>query len=125
MALLTAAEIFEKSHDKRSSVYLTQKRYTEADEVNGPKDAQNEISQFSESTPALSNSNITRSTKNYPILIRITDGNSDKSKKVKISTKVDNENLSKFWKEYTQVIKSGATGLKKKDKSKKRKKSAK
>lgn len=91
------------------------------DPVNGSEETQNEISQFSESKPVLTNSQIKKSTKTYPILIRITDGNSDKSKKNKYSTQVTSDELSKFWKEYSQVIKVGATGLKKKDKKKKKK----
>lgn len=98
---------------------------TEADQVDGPKEARSEISQFAEASPILPNSSITKSNKTYPILIRITDGNKDKSKKKKYSTTVDSENLIKFWKDYSQVIKLGATGLKKKEKSKKKKKAAK
>lgn len=93
--------------------------------MNGPKEAQNEISQFNESKPMLPSSTVRKSTKEYPILIRITDGNNDKSKKKKYSTKVSSDGLSKFWKEYSQVIKTGATGLKKKEKSKKKKKAVK
>ncbi len=93
--------------------------------MNGPKDTHDEISQFNDSKPILPNSTIKKSTKSYPILIRITDGNSDKSKKKKYSTTVDSEHLGKFWKEYSQVIKTGATGLKKKEKSKKKKKTVK
>lgn len=83
------------------------------------------MSQFVTGEPILEDSKIERSTASYPILIRITDGAKDKSKKKKISTQVVPEQLSKFWKEYSSVIKSGATGLKKKDKGKKKKKAAK
>lgn len=68
----------------------------------------------------LAGSKITKSTDSYPILIRVTDGARDKSKKKKISTQVNPEQLSKFWREYSSVIKSGAQGLKKKDKKKKK-----
>lgn len=56
----------------------------------------------------------------YPILIRVTDG--AKQKKTKYSTIVSVENLDQFWVQYTNILKNGVTGLKKKDKKKKSKK---
>lgn len=83
----------------------------------------NEISKFNETKPILPDSKITTQPQTaYPILIRITDGNSDKSKKLKLSTVVKPEELGKFWFKYANVVKSGVSGLKKKDKRKKKKK---
>lgn len=62
--------------------------------------------------------------KTYSILIRVTDGNKEKSARVKLSTVVEPENLDAFWNEYTNVLKAGFVGLKKKSKSKKKTKKA-
>lgn len=80
------------------------------------------MSRFNDATPNLPNSKIiTNPTQEYPILIRITDGNSDKTKKIKISTVVKPNELGRFWTRYSNVVKSGVSGLKKKDKKKKKK----
>ncbi|CDR44045.1 CYFA0S13e02256g1_1 [Cyberlindnera fabianii] len=117
--LKAAADLFSKSQETRSSVYITQKRYIEHNEVEGTD--KTELSQFSTDEPVLKKSKLSKSNKTYPILIRLTDGNSDKSKKQKISSVVQPDALSKFWKEYSSVIKSGVVGLKKTKKSKKKK----
>lgn len=59
--------------------------------------------------------------KQYKILLRATDGKSDKNERTKISTHVDPESLPEFWLKYTEVVKAGMTGLRKKDKKKKSK----
>jgi signal recognition particle subunit SRP14 len=92
--------------------------------VQGSEHSRAEVSKFLPDTPILPDSKVTKSEISYSILIRITDGASDKSKRKKISTQVEPEQLSKFWKEYSSVFKAGATGLKKKEKSKKKKKKA-
>ncbi|ONH68157.1 Signal recognition particle subunit SRP14 [Cyberlindnera fabianii] len=111
--------LLSNTEETRSSVYITQKRYIEHNEVEGTD--KTELSQFSTDEPVLKKSKLSKSNKTYPILIRLTDGNSDKSKKQKISTVVQPDALSKFWKEYSSVIKSGVVGLKKTKKSKKKK----
>jgi hypothetical protein len=102
----------------KSSIYITQKRlsYTIDKEIDGtlpfsdlPADVK----------PILHDS--TPKTKSYPVLIRITDGNKDKSKKMKLSTVVQPENLDLFWNEYTNILKTGFVGLKKKSKKKAKK----
>ncbi|KAH3672653.1 hypothetical protein WICPIJ_010023 [Wickerhamomyces pijperi] len=119
--LKSASTLFEDSQKTHSSIYITQKRYIEHNEVEGTAALYNEISQFSNVKPTLPNSSIiTNSTNQYPILIRITNGDSDKLKKVKLSTIVKPEELAKFWKDYSTVIKSGAKGLKKKEKKAKK-----
>ncbi|KAH3667028.1 hypothetical protein WICMUC_005375 [Wickerhamomyces mucosus] len=121
--LKSASELFEKAQERNSSIYITQKRLIQQDDVNGNEDNRNEVSKFKTNISLLPHSKIiANSQESYSILIRITDGNSDKSKKTKYSTVVKPEDLSKFWKEYSSVIKSGAKGLKKKDKNKKKKK---
>lgn len=57
----------------------------------------------------------------YSLLFRATDGKTDKSKRIKISTVVDPQSLEEFWGLYTDCIKSGMSGLKKKDKKKQKK----
>lgn len=122
--LEAAAKLFASAQETRSSLYITQKRLNVEDPVED-EDSKSQVSRFLSQPPLLAVSKITKPTKTYPILIRITDGAKDKSKKQKISTQVEPEHLSKFWREYSSVVKSGATGLKKKEKGKKKKKSAK
>lgn len=62
------------------------------------------------------------SNENYSIIFRATDGEKDKKKRRKISTVVDPKNLDQFWQKYTEVVKGGMGGLRKKDKKKKSKK---
>ncbi|PYH83925.1 signal recognition particle, SRP9/SRP14 subunit [Aspergillus uvarum CBS 121591] len=99
------------SQKARGSVYLTQKPWINADN-----------SQEQQQQPA--------------ILIRATDGNTsapnpkkvktDKktaaaaTKKVKLSTVVSPEELEAFYARYAEVCKAGMTGLKKRDRSKKK-----
>ena len=52
--------------------------------------------------------------KPYAILFKATDGLSDKKKRVKISTVVDADELTKFWMSYTELMKIGMSGLRKK-----------
>ncbi|KAA8898282.1 hypothetical protein TRICI_006600 [Trichomonascus ciferrii] len=60
----------------------------------------------------------------FALLFRATNGASDKTKKVKISTTVDSSELEEFWQKYTDVVKVGMGGLKKKDKKRQKKKAA-
>lgn len=57
----------------------------------------------------------------HSLLFRATDGNSNKNNKVKFTTVVSADDIENFWIKYTEVIKGGMTGLKKKDKKKKQK----
>lgn len=63
----------------------------------------------------------------FPILIRASNGKSKelRSEKVKISTVVQPEDLEAFFKQYSDVCKSGMQALKPKDRSKRKKKKAK
>ncbi|ODV97881.1 hypothetical protein PACTADRAFT_375 [Pachysolen tannophilus NRRL Y-2460] len=92
-----------------SSVYLTQKRLSPEtkQEVETPLLMINVQQPTSEST--------------YPIIIRITNGSKDKATKVKYSTVVEANKLDEFWENYTNALKNGMIGLKKKDKKKKNK----
>lgn len=60
-------------------------------------------------------------TEKFALLFRATNGSSDKRKKVKYTTVVSSEDLDNFWIQYTEVVKTGMSGLKKKDKKKKQK----
>lgn len=55
------------------------------------------------------------------ILFRATDGQSEKNKKIKFSTIVNVDDIDSFWIKYTDVVKKGMTGLRKKEKKKKNK----
>lgn len=64
-------------------------------------------------------------TETNSLLFRATDGNADKRKKVKFSTVVAAEDIEGFWTKYTEVVRSGMVGLRKKEKKKKLKNKAK
>lgn len=100
------------SNNGKSSLYLTQKRLTVPLETspNAP------ITDLSSNVVEHSSAYATNDQK-YPVLIRVTLG----EKKSKISTVVEPENLDTFWTEYTQVLKTGFVGLKRKEKKKAKK----
>lgn len=104
----------------KSSIYLTQKRlsYNLDDEINGTE----EFSDLSNNVKPILHETKLNNSKKYSILIRITDGNKDKNLKIKLSTIVEPEKLDSFWNEYTNILKTGFIGLKKKSKSKKKSK---
>ncbi|ODV84982.1 hypothetical protein CANARDRAFT_176398 [[Candida] arabinofermentans NRRL YB-2248] len=109
--------LLEKNEGK-SSIYITQKRlsYTGSD---SPIPVVTESSSFT--LPKGESSTILKSeedTGSYPLLIRVTDGNKDKKKKVKLSTVVDSDKLETFWNDYANALKNGFIGLKKKGKKK-------
>lgn len=54
----------------------------------------------------------------YSLIFRASNGSADKKKKIKITTVVEAGKLDTFWKRYSEVVKGGVTGLKKKDKKK-------
>lgn len=96
---LSTLAVLLKTSNEQGSVYLEQKRLTKtgADSV------------------------IDATTAPYPLLFRATDGAKTKSKRVKISTIVSPDNLDQFWQGYTEALKSGMAGLRRKDKKKQRK----
>lgn len=105
----------------KSSLYITQKRfsYNIENEITSP----GEFSDLSKDVkPVLHAQEInSQNSKKYPILVRVTDGNKSKSSKVKLSTIVEPAQLDAFWNEYTNVLKAGFVGLKKKSKKKSKK----
>lgn len=104
----------------KSSIYITQKRlsYTIDNEIEAPQ----EFSDLPKGVKtAIHKVESPNQEKFYPILIRVTDGNKDKSKKIKLSTVVEPKTLDAFWVEYTNVLKNGFVGLKKKSKKKAKK----
>lgn len=57
---------------------------------------------------------------NGPLLIRATNGDTDKSKKVKISTTVEVSELETFFARYAEVARAGMGSLKKRDRKKRK-----
>lgn len=107
-------------NEGKSSIYITQKRlsYTIDNEIETPQ----EFSDLPKGVKtAIHKVEASNQEKFYPILIRVTDGNKDKSKKIKLSTVVEPKALDAFWVEYTNVLKNGFVGLKKKSKKKAKK----
>ncbi|KAK9236864.1 signal recognition particle, SRP9/SRP14 subunit [Lipomyces kononenkoae] len=104
--LSRVGELFKTQHES-GTVFLQQKRLTEFDPVENkhnprPHDL----------------TDISGSDKTYPLLFRASNGASDKSKKIKYSTVVEADKLESFWKKYSDLVKGGVSGLKKKDKKK-------
>ncbi|VEU20664.1 DEKNAAC101562 [Brettanomyces naardenensis] len=110
------SSLLEKNAGK-SSIYITQKRLSHDIEAEIGTEPFDDIQKDVKPTVFKS---IT-STKQYPVLVRVTDGDKDKKKKVKLSTVVRPEDLDKFWLQYTNILKAGFPGLKKKSKKKKAK----
>ncbi|PRT54723.1 Signal recognition particle protein [Wickerhamiella sorbophila] len=96
---LSTLAVLLKTSSEQGSVYLEQKRLikTGPDTVIDATDAP------------------------YPLLFRATDGAKTKAKRVKISTIVSPKDLDQFWQNYTDALKSGMAGLRRKDKKKQRK----
>ncbi|CUM62924.1 uncharacterized protein PRCAT00000484001 [Priceomyces carsonii] len=103
-----------QNNEGKSSVYLTQKRLSDAllvdDETSIHDLSSNVISE---------NNEFKENTEKYSILIRVSmNTKAKKQPKVKLSTVVDVDNLEVFWNEYSQALKAGFMGLKKKEKKK-------
>lgn len=86
-----------QSQKSKGSIYLTQKRFPSP-----PSEQQSET----QSTPS--------------ILIRATDGK-DKDSRTKVSTVVSPDELEAFYARYAEVCKGGMVGMKKRDRSAKKK----
>ncbi|KAK7208269.1 signal recognition particle, SRP14 subunit [Myxozyma melibiosi] len=103
---LTQLSALFKKQAESGTVFLQQKRLTPFDPVeNKHNPSPTDLSDIT--TPS-----------KHSLIFRATDGAADKSKKTKITTVVDADKLDEFWKKYSEVVKSGITGLKKKDKKK-------
>ncbi|ODQ56385.1 signal recognition particle, SRP9/SRP14 subunit [Saitoella complicata NRRL Y-17804] len=93
-SLLTAKKV-------HGSVFLTQKRYSY--DPSAEEDSLDDLS----------------TDKNFPILIRATDGKSSKEDtKVKFSTLVNLTDLDSFFTRYGDICRAGMTTLKKRDRKK-------
>jgi signal recognition particle subunit SRP14 len=57
-----------------------------------------------------------------PLLVRATNGNKDKSKKIKLTTVVSADDLDKFFTRYADVCKANMGSLKKRDRKKRKEK---
>lgn len=90
------------------SVYLTQKRLTAS--LESTEDKINDLSSNVAEYPP----EYAVNEQKYPVLVRISLGD----KKTKISTVVEPENLDSFWTEYSQALKNGFIGLRRKEKKK-------
>ncbi|KAI5955282.1 hypothetical protein KGF54_001843 [Candida jiufengensis] len=116
-------EIVTKNNGK-SSVYLTQKRLSNKDEIKESKSS-TQIKDLPTNVIEQTDKDIIENTETYPILIRISmnsENNKDsKNKKLKLSTVIENDQINQFWSQYIQVLKNGFVGLKKKDKKKSKK----
>lgn len=106
------------NNNGKSSIYLTQKRLASSS---------NESSSLSIDdlpTNVIPHNQIQNST-SYPILVRIsmnsTNNKDKKQEKLKLSTVVETDQLTRFWQQYIRVLKNGFVGLKKKEKKKNKK----
>lgn len=106
-------------NDGKSSFYITQKRFTYNSEAS--LDSEDTLSDLPKGIKPIT-CQAESDMKQYPILIRVTDGNKNKMQKVKLNTVVEPLDLDAFWTEYINILKSGMKGLKKKSKSKKKSK---
>ncbi|RDW67922.1 signal recognition particle protein [Coleophoma cylindrospora] len=112
---LRLADLFEERRKKdHGSVFLTQKRMTYGEDENaldGPHTTSSlELQGLQPSKPA-------------PIIIRATNGKSKekRSEKIKLSTIVQAEELESFFVKYAEICKLGMSGLKKRDRSRRKK----
>lgn len=102
----------------KSLVYLTQKRLSLASEL-APKEPMADLA----SNVAEYGAGFPENAETYPVLIRLSMNDNKKTarNKTKISTVVEVAHLDQFWLDYTQVLKNGFVGLKRKDKKKAKK----
>lgn len=110
--LTSVSELLTKNQGK-SSVYLTQKRLKPSLDVE-------ESSEINDLSLNVLPTTEFGTQQHFPVLIRVSM-NGKNSKKTKLSTVIEVDRLDEFWSEYSQIIKSGFVGLKKKDKKKSKK----
>ena len=116
--LSKVGSLLQASQSTRSSVYFTQKRLLPYDSIDGKQP-------IHDINDPLITGELKKDTEKYSVLLRATNGSSKKEKKIKLSTVVKSDDLDQFWKDYSVTLKSGMTGLKKKDKKKNKKKNSK
>ncbi|RKF63177.1 putative signal recognition particle 14kd protein [Erysiphe neolycopersici] len=103
------SSLFDAYRDKtHGSIYLTQKRLNY--NVNEEPSDKSMMPSLNDPKPS----------KPLPILIRASDGRSGRlaSKKIKLSTVVEANNLEGFFARYMEICKLGASKMKKRDRSK-------
>ncbi|KPM40165.1 hypothetical protein AK830_g6386 [Neonectria ditissima] len=103
-------ELFDhRKGSDHGAIYLSQKRLTYGQDVTSPTD-ENPVPDLRPSKP-------------LPIIVRASDGQpkKERSKKVKLSTVVEPDDLEGFYARYADVCKGGMVALKPRDRSKKRK----
>lgn len=123
-AFISQIENLLQSNGGKSSVYLSQKRLVPAldlESVSGISDLPSNVIPQDITPPGTTINHTT-----YPLLIRVSLNGSDQRKskkdKVKLSTVVEPGLVEQFWVEYSQALKTGFMGLKKKEKKKEKKK---
>ncbi|ODV62277.1 RNA-binding signal recognition particle subunit SRP14 [Ascoidea rubescens DSM 1968] len=116
--LLKVRTLLQASQNTRSSVYFTQKRLVPFDPIDGKQT----VGRIDD---PLITDDTKKDTQKYSILLRATNGSSEKDKKLKYSTIVKSDDLDQFWKDYAIALKGGMTGLKKKDKKRNKKRNSK
>ncbi|KAM0298361.1 hypothetical protein HYE67_006319 [Fusarium culmorum] len=107
-------ELFDhRKGSDHGSIYLSQKRLTYGQDIPQPSEE--------EPSPDINPG------KPLPLIIKATNGKGkrDRSKKVKLSTVVNPEDLEAFYVRYADVCKTGMTALKPRDRSKKKAKAKK
>ncbi|EKJ69478.1 hypothetical protein NXS19_013293 [Fusarium pseudograminearum] len=105
-------ELFDhRKGSDHGSIYLSQKRLIYGQDIAQPSEEEPDINP----------------SKPLPLIIKATNGKGkrDRSKKVKLSTVVNPEDLEAFYVRYADVCKSGMTALKPRDRSKKKAKAKK
>ncbi|KAK9470126.1 signal recognition particle, SRP9/SRP14 subunit [Dipodascopsis tothii] len=104
--LAKVEELF-KQQSEQGSVFLQQKRLTPHDDVERSTGTAN----LDDQLPAAQSAT-------YSVLFRVTDGSRDKATKKKYTTVVAPADLDEYWKKYSEAVKAGLIGLKKKEKKK-------
>lgn len=89
------SRLFEDS-ENHGSVYLVQKRLSSAD--------------------------VEPAARMYPLLFRASNGARNHDNRISVSTIVQPDQLPGFWQQYSEALKHGSSGLKRKDKKKKKEK---
>ncbi|CCD23350.1 RNA-binding signal recognition particle subunit SRP14 NDAI_0B03150 [Naumovozyma dairenensis CBS 421] len=117
--LVKVSEFFKIANEKKITVHLTLKRLIDRDPVEENPELDSTKQPFfdvSQKATGVVPAGKEISTKEYPLLIRISYGSH--AKKTKCSTIINSDQLDKFWQDYTSVVKSSMNGLIKKKKKK-------
>ncbi|KAI9743274.1 MAG: hypothetical protein M1818_003120 [Claussenomyces sp. TS43310] len=109
---LRLSELFEQRRRKEhGSIFLTQKRMSHGESIASLPEATSTFPDLDPSKP-------------LPLIVRATDGKSKEKReeRVKLSTVVEADALERFFARYSELCKSSMSGLKKRDRSKRKEK---